>query len=137
MTNKLKELVAKLRKRKHELYLPNQHEYNGYATACGDIADELSALLAEQAPAGESSNVAKFGGKMSEFDKLLSDLANELVALDNGHGEGPNAEQILEVLNKKVLGLLEAGQAMRDCNYINLANSMKWDAAKQAAMEGR
>jgi hypothetical protein len=25
--------------------------------------------------------------------------------------------------------VLEAGQAMRDCNYINTANSMAWDAA--------
>jgi hypothetical protein len=25
--------------------------------------------------------------------------------------------------------LLEAGQAMRDCNYINTTNSLRWDAA--------
>jgi len=42
----LRELAEKWRKHKAELYLPNQHEYNGYATACGDHANELEALIA-------------------------------------------------------------------------------------------
>ena len=38
-------LVEKMRMRKAELYLPNAYEYNGYGTACGDWAEELSAAF--------------------------------------------------------------------------------------------
>ena len=73
---------------------------------------------------------------MSEFDKLLEDVGREVFS------EALNSPELIQktipdVLKRRLLGLLEAGQAMRDCNYINSANSMKWDAAKQAAMEGR
>jgi hypothetical protein len=49
---KIEKLIAKWRSCKKELYLPNQYEYNGYATACGVHADELAQLLSElDAPA--------------------------------------------------------------------------------------
>src|SRR5882762_11506682 len=42
----LKALVLTWRAHKEELYLPNQYQYNGYATACGDHANELEVALA-------------------------------------------------------------------------------------------
>ena len=64
--------------------------------------------------------------EMSDFEKLLENVAQELAE--------PCDESRLVILKRRLLPLLEASQAMRDCNYINTTNSLRWDAALQAAL---
>lgn len=76
---------------------------------------------------GEKRPAAEMEQPMSDLETLLERVAQEAQ-------EPPNA-YLFNVLKRRLLPLLEAGQAMRDCNYINTTNSLAWDAAKQRAME--
>ena len=64
---------------------------------------------------------------MSDFEKLLEDVAHEAVADLGGAYLTP-----LAVLKRRLLPLLEAGQKMYDHGRFGEAHN--WDAAKQAAL---
>ena len=82
---------------------------------------------------------------MSDLEKLLEDMAIEQAfcnCKELGYTEGGSTVMcehvaIASMLKRRLLPLLEAGQAMRDCNYINTANSMAWDAAWEKAKGGK
>ena len=79
---------------------------------------------------------------MSEFDKLLEDVARELVndrkLIEDGLSEN-KIEQYERVLKRRLLPLLEAGQAMSlaENGFEHSQCVDEWDKQKQAAMEGR
>ena len=89
---------------------------------------------------------------MSEFDKLLEDVAREwdLHACGDDACELEGADCLAEYLKRRLLPLLEAGQAMRDDERSRMENTPRankplkrttaatlWDKQKRAAMEGR
>ena len=93
---------------------------------------------------------------MSEFDKMLEDVAREwdLHACGDDACELEGADCLAEYLKRRLLGLLEAGQAMEKLLRRYSANDHvhggcdeltqetedfleAWDKQKQAAMEGR
>ena len=68
---------------------------------------------------------------MSDLEKLLRDVAHDY--LTSVEQDGSLEAQLV----RRLLPILEAGQAMRDCNYINTANSMAWNAAWEKAKGGK
>lgn len=72
----------------------------------------------------------------SEFDKMLEDVGREVFS------ESINSPELIQktipaVLKRRLLPLLEAGQAMRNFEMEYPRSFTRWDAAKQAALEGR
>jgi hypothetical protein len=78
---------------------------------------------------------------MSEFDKMLEDVAREwdLHACGDDTCELEGADCLAGYLKRRLRPLLEAGQAMYYAldGKGNSQVEIEWDAAKQAAMEGR
>ena len=64
---------------------------------------------------------------MGAHEKLIREIAMEINR--EHHVRGFVIESAELILRERLLPILEAGQAMRDCNYINDKNSMAWDAA--------
>ena len=68
---------------------------------------------------------------MSDLEALL-----ENVALESFAAYDDTYVPILEVLRRKLLPLLEAGEAMRKWKPA-YEDGQAWDAAKQSALEGK
>ena len=77
-------------------------------------------LYGKPAMSGTVTTTRALAVKLAEWVRS-TDRATKDVLIEDGLGS---------VLKKTGLAeLLDAGQAMRDCNYINTANSLRWDAA--------